>query len=151
MRSKFEVVFVALASAALIGAASPDPSGVTTYSIPLTGAAESNIAHPMGGTGDPNGSGSVRLAVNPGNKQVCYDFKLSGLATPLMAHIHQGAPLKNGPPVVTLFTGPGAKLDGCVIWLHGQLAEIVDNPANFYVDIDTLEYPDGAFRGQLSS
>jgi hypothetical protein len=145
------VAFLALASTALIGNGTPDRSGITTYRIPLSGAAESNIAHPWGGTGDPNGFGSVTLAVNPTNKQVCYDFKLSGVATPLMAHIHQGGPLKNGPPVVTLFTGPGAKLDGCVTWLHGQLAQIVGDPADFYVDIDTIEYPDGALRGQLSS
>ena len=151
MRSKLRVAFLVLASTALIGTTHPAATRVTSFTIPLTGAAESNIAHPMGGTGDPNGSGSVTLAVNPGNKQVCYDFKLSGVATPLMAHIHQGPPLKNGPPVVTLFTGPGAKLDGCVTWLHSQLAEIVDDPADFYVDIDTIEYPDGALRGQLSS
>lgn len=151
MRSKTGAALAALTSTALIGAASPNLSGVTTYTVPLSGAAESNIAHPSGGTGDLNSSGSVTLAVNPANKKVCYDFKLSGAATPLMAHIHQGPPLANGPPVVTLFTGPGAKLDGCVTWLHNQLAQIVGNPANFYVDIDTIEYPDGALRGQLSS
>jgi len=62
---------------------------------------------------------------------------------------HAGPPLSNGPPVVTLFTGPGAALDGCVTWLHGQLAEIVANPSSFYVNIETTEFPDGALRGQL--
>jgi hypothetical protein len=67
-----------------------------------------------------------------------------------MAHIHRGPPLRNGPPVVTLFTGPGGKLDDCVIWLHGQLAEIVANPSDFYVNFETTEFPDGALRGQIS-
>ena len=140
---------IALASTALLGAANPVPPGTMTYTIALTGAAESNFVQPSGGTGDMDATGSVTLALDPANKQVCYDFELSGASTPLMAHIHEGPPLSNGPPVITLFTGPGAELDGCVTWLHNQLAEIVANPADFYVSVGTTEYPDGALRGQL--
>ena len=138
-----------LAATALAGAASNNVSGVTTYKVPLSGVAETNFAHPAGGTGDPDGRGMVELKIDPGRKQVCYEFELSGLSTPLMAHIHAGPPLSNGPPVVTLFTGPGVPLDGCVTWLRGQLAEIVANPSSFYVNIETTEFPDGALRGQL--
>jgi hypothetical protein len=139
---------VVVASAAFIGAVGNAPA-MTTYQVPLTSAAELNIAHPSGGVGDPRGSGSVTLRINPAAKQLCYDFTVSGLSTPLMAHIHQGQALQIGPPVVTLFTGPGAQLDDCVMWTHSQLAEIVANPEDFYVSIETTEYPDGALRGQL--
>ena len=141
---------IALASTALLGAANPISPGMMTYTIALTGAAESNFVQPSGGTGDMDATGSVTLALDPANKRVCYDFELSGASTPLMAHIHEGPPLKNGPPVITLFTGPGADLDGCVTWLHHQVAEIVANPADFYVSIETTEYPDGELRGQLA-
>jgi hypothetical protein len=137
---------LAIASIALLGASSPQ---TTTFAVPLTGTAESNVAHPNGGTGDPDGGGSVKLTLNPATKQVCYDFEISGVSTPLMAHIHQGPALKNGPPVVTLFTGPGGELDGCVTWLRGQLSEIVAHPTDFYVSVETTEFPDGALRGQL--
>ena len=139
------VAFLALASVALVAASYPP---VRYY--PLSGAAESNVAHPGGGTGDPDARGRVTLAIDPANKQVCYRFALSGVSTPLMAHIHQGASLRNGPPVVTLFTGPGGNLADCVIWTHSQLAQIVADPSNFYVNIETTEYPDGALRGQIS-
>jgi hypothetical protein len=122
-----------------------------TYTVELTGRAQTNFAHPSGGTGDPDGSGDVWLAIDPAKKQVCFDFRLTGLATPMMAHIHQGAPLKNGPPVVTLFTGLDNDLANCVMWTRGQLAEIVANPSNYYVTVDTTEYPDGALRGQLAA
>jgi hypothetical protein len=141
---------MAFASTMLIGASYPTVSGVTTFTVPLTGNAESNVAHPSGGSGDPDGSGFVKLTFDPARKQVCYDFRLSRVATPLMAHIHQGEPLQNGQPVVTLFTGPGADLDKCVVWLRGQLSQIVSNPADFYVNLETTEFPDGALRGQLS-
>lgn len=147
MLSKIKAAIILAASTGLAGTAAPP----TTFTIALTGEAQSDFAHPQGGTGDPDGRGFVRLAIDPERKQVCYDFTLSGLATPLMANIHQGAPLQNGPPVVTLFTGPGAELDGCMHWLRTQLTAIVSDPREFYVEIGTTEYPDGALRGQLAS
>ena len=148
MGPRKEVALIALASMALVGAASPPPEA-RTFTVELTGQAETNFAEPGGGTGDPNGSGTVTLAVNPANRQVCYDFKISSLSQPFMAHIHKGAPLKNGPPVITLFTGTGTSLRDCAPSTHSQLAEVVRNPSDFYVSIDTLEFPDGALRGQL--
>ena len=138
-------------SVSILGAASnPDPT-MRTFTVPLTGAAQSNFAHPSGGTGDMDGTGVARLTIDPEGKQLCYDFRLSGLSTPLLANIHHGKMLHNGPPVVTLFTGPGGELDGCVYWLRSQLTEIVSDPQDFYVEIGTTEYPDGALRGQLAS
>jgi hypothetical protein len=105
----------------------------------------------IGSRGDRDGSGSVKLTVDPAGKQICYDFDLSGLATPLMAHIHRAPPSRVGPSVVTLFTGPGVDLDNCVMWREDALAEIVSDPSIFYVNLSTTEYPDGALRGQLVS
>jgi len=138
---------VACASVLLVGASAPP--GARTFIVPLTGEAETNLARPNGGTGDPNGFGIVRLAVNPDNKQVCFEFKLSGLSQPFMAHIHQGGPLANGPPIIALFTGIGTPLRDCAPSTRSQLTEIVGNPSGFYVSVDTLEFPDGAVRGQL--
>jgi len=66
-----------------------------------------------------------------------------------MAHIHQGEPLQNGPPVIILFTGTGMKLADCAPSTRDQLGEILNNPSRYYVSIDTTEFPDGALRGQL--
>ena len=150
MLSRPSVILMAITSTILIGASAKMDPTTTIYTVPLSGRAETNVAHPTGGTGDMQASGSVKLAINPARKQVCYSFRLSGLSTPLMAHIHEGRALGIGPPVVTLFTGPGGNLDDCVTWTHSQLAEIVAKPSDYYVDIDTTEYPDGALRGQLA-
>lgn len=119
------------------------------FSVPLSGGAELNPGQAGRLGGDMDGSGRVELTVDPAGRQVCYDFALSNLATPLMAHIHKGAEQRNGPSVVTLFTGPGADLIDCVPWTEKWLAAIVDDPAGFYVNVYTTEYPDGAVRGQL--
>ena len=152
MLAKAKVALVTLASTIIIGAVPGSksvPAGASTYSVSLTGLEEPTSAART--AGDPDGAGLVRLIVDPERKRICYDFRLSGLSTPLMAHIHRGPAFRNGPSVVTLFTGPGADLDACVVWTQKRLAEIVSNPSNFYVNLYTTEYPDGALRGQLRS
>jgi hypothetical protein len=76
---------------------------------------------------------------------------------PMMAHIRQAPELRNGPPIVSLFTGPGSDLNGCAAANTRQLAHMISNPSAYYVTIATTdvtiattEYPDGALRGQLS-
>jgi len=129
----------------------PIPPDAKTYRVPLTGPQEVNPVPALGLTGDFDGSALVQLVVEPDTRQICYDFRLSGLSTPLMAHIHRGTAQHNGPSVITLFTGPGGNLHDCVTWREDQLAELVANPSNFYVNLATTEFPDGAVRGQLSS
>ena len=151
MRSKLPVILLTIGSAGLIGTASPTSpatSEVEAYRVQLTGQAE--VASLPGWSGDSDGSGLVELTVDPAGKRICYDFKTSGLATPLMAHIHRARAQEIGPSVVTLFTGSGGDLDDCLLWTEKRLAEIVDDPSNFYVNFYTTEFPDGALRGQLA-
>ena len=143
MSPKANAALLTLVSTFLIGAAMPEQQ---TYLVQLTGEAETSRAG-----GDSDGSGLVRLTVDPADRQICYDFNLSGLATPLMAHIHRAPALSDGPSVVTLFTGPAGDLEDCLIWTEKRLAEIVADPSNFYVNLYTTEYPDGALRGQLAT
>ena len=149
MISPIKIAWVALASTALVAAAEPIPAE-KIYSIALSGQAETNFAHPSGGTGDLDGAGAVTLAIYPVKRQVCFDFSLSDVATPMMAHIRQAPELRNGPPIVSLFTGPGGELDGCAAANTRQLAHMISNPSGYYVSPDTTEFPDGALRGQLS-
>jgi hypothetical protein len=82
--SGIKTVCFALASTALVAAAEPIPAG-KIYSVPLSGQAEINFAHPSGGTGDLDGSGEVTIAIYPIQRQVCFEFSLSRVATPMMA------------------------------------------------------------------
>jgi hypothetical protein len=149
VRSSAAAALLAFTSTPLVGAATPSFPAEQTFTVTLSGTAETNIAHPSGGTGDPDGYGSVKLVITPADRQICYDLRLSHVAEPLMAHILEAPRLKNGPPIVSLFTGPGSALNGCVIANTGQLAEIIADPSSFYVSVATMEYPDGAVRGQL--
>ena len=151
MVAHFQLALVSLASISVanIGASKPAHED-DSFTVPLTADAQVSIVDTQGVTGDFDGSGVVRLTVDPAGRRICYDFDLAGLATPLMAHIHRGAAHHNGPTVVTLFTGPGVELQDCVMWTEERLVEIVGHPSNFYVSLATTEFPDGALRGQLS-
>lgn len=151
MLAKAKVALAALASTMIVAPAGSQSvaAGASTFAVPLSGL--DAVPSPAGTAGDPDGIGLVRLVVDPDRKRLCYDFRLSGLSTPLMGHIHRGSNLRNGPSVVTLFTGPGDNPNGCVPWTRERLAEIVSQPSNFYVNVATTEFPDGALRGQLPS
>jgi hypothetical protein len=152
MYAKAKVALVAVAAALLVGAASPiklTGSDAATFTVPLSGHSEPTFAQDPSLSGDLDGTGSVKLTVDLETRQICYEFTLSDVATPLMAHIHKGPELSNGPSVVTLFTGPGADLDNCLLWTEKWLTQIVADPSAFYVNLYTTEFPDGALRGQL--
>jgi hypothetical protein len=70
-------------------------------------------------------------------------------------HIHKGDTETAGPVKVTLFEdqqgleGTG-NYEGCVKKLKAKLLKkIAKAPEKFYVNLHTLDYPDGAIRGQL--
>lgn len=129
-----------------LAVASPVVPSAHTYIVPLSGDAELV----SGSEGDRDGSGTVKLTVDTATNRICYNFNLTGLATPLMAHIHKGSKYGSGPSVVTLLTGPGAAMRSCVPWTEKWLTQIVAKPKDFYVNLYTTEFPDGALRGQLA-
>lgn len=129
----------------------------TPYTARLTGAAETPVL------GDTDGVGAVAFTFDITNNldpvagaDVCWDFSYSGLTgTPTAAHIHRGAAGVAGAVVVPApgvsFPSLGANsATGCVV-IAGTIAqEIVDNPAGFYANVHTSDFPGGAIRGQLA-
>jgi hypothetical protein len=70
-----------------------------------------------------------------------------GCSCPL--HIHRGRAGVNGPPVVTLDAPDDNDSHHCDDVADALLDEIRRSPADFYVNVHTAEYPDGAIRGQI--
>jgi len=102
--------------------------------------------------GPDSAYGSSIVAIDTTLGQVCWDIQVEGLTLPATAaHIHRGAPGVAGPVVVPL-TAPdeSGHSDGCVNDVDkGLLSEILSNPANFYVNVHTTDFPNGAARGQM--
>lgn len=153
MRSNSKAACLTISSIALLGNAAaslPAFPAMESFTVALSPQEQTDFAHPAGGTGDPHASGFVKLTVMPVERQICYDFSLHGVDSPMMAHVHRGTRLQIGPPIVSLFTGPGAPIEGCAAANTGQLTDMIADPSDYYVTLATTEYPDGALRGQLA-
>jgi CHRD domain len=103
------------------------------------------------GEGDGNGRGTFTARFD--GRQLCYTLRFSGLDDPQAAHIHRGSSRRNGAIVIDLqprFTDSGAR-NRCVTVSSSDLRRSIRNrPSNFYVNVHTERYPDGAIRGQLT-
>lgn len=133
--------FIAGISLAL-SAQDPQPGGRPLV-ITLTGAAE------VPGPGDSDGTGTARITLNPGKGEVCYELTVDKIATSNAAHIHSGAVDKAGPPLVTLKAPANGSSKDCATLERDKILDIIQNPANYYVNVHNAEFPDGALRGQL--
>jgi hypothetical protein len=121
-------------------------SGGRKLTATLTGAAEKP------GPGDADGSGSATIRLRHGQGQVCFTLAAANVILPAtLAHIHVGTADTFGAPVVTL-TPPAAdgKSSGCVPAARELVKAILQNPAGYYVNVHTSDFPDGAIRGQLA-
>lgn len=96
---------------------------------------------------DPDGAGAFKARVFIHDGKLCYTLTSSNLSTLTMAHIHAGAVGVAGPPVVTLI--PNVPTETCLKVDSAVLAKIASDPASYYVNIHTNDYPNGAIRGQL--
>eukprot|EP00611_Tribonema_gayanum_P022056 TRINITY_DN4363_c0_g2_i1.p1 TRINITY_DN4363_c0_g2~~TRINITY_DN4363_c0_g2_i1.p1 ORF type:complete len:858 (+),score=211.29 TRINITY_DN4363_c0_g2_i1:225-2798(+) len=107
------------------------------------------------GLGDPVATGTAALQLV--NHHLCYvitsDLDVVNCAT-VAGHVHQGAVGAVGEKVAILFdAGLGTaqnRFAGCVYAAQGRFAQVLAAPENFYVNIHTTCYPDGAIRGQLA-
>ncbi len=118
-----------------------DCKGGRPLSATLTGAAEAP------GPGDPDGSGTANVRVNPGQECISYDVTVQNIATPTAAHIHEAPPGEPGPVVVPLDPPTGS---GTEEVSRDQAKDIVQNPEEYYVNVHNAEFRGGAVRGQLS-
>ena len=100
--------------------------------------------------GDPDGSGTA--AIKTRGTEVCYDISWNGIDANL-SHIHKAPAGKAGGPVVNLFASESPldanKKSGCVTGNATVVKAMAANPANYYVNVHSPEFPKGAIRGQL--
>ncbi len=118
----------------------------TRLSATLTGAAEVPTA------GDPDGTGTATVNLDVSKREVCYEVDVRKIDRPVGMHIHEGERGKSGGIVVPLTTPTASDTTtkGCANVDAGLIGRMAANPGNFYVNVHTEPYPQGAVRGQLS-
>lgn len=109
------------------------------------------------GPGDDNGRGNF-VGIVKGDR-LCYLLVATKVGTATAAHIHAGPVGVAGGIVVELETPNKVSFD-CIKAVPdaqnstatlstSELAAIVDEPSNFYVNVHNAAFPTGAIRGQL--
>jgi len=118
----------------------------------LTGANEVPVAGKPA-VGDPDGSATGLVEIQ-GDK-VTFAFSWKKITAPTLAHIHAGVAGVNGDVKVPLWGTPmPANLTSAAgtttITDQATADGLRSNPAGFYLNLHTAEFPGGAVRGQLS-
>ena len=155
-------IIAAIALLVALSAGSAIAAGGRTITVAMTGDQE------VPGPGDPNATGTATITLNPGLGMVCYSLSwanASGEDTDSTndavwgGHIHAGAAGTAGGIFIHLFGGPPASANtsfgttdstsGCVSADRADIVAVIGNPAGYYVNIHSGEYPGGIIRGQL--
>jgi hypothetical protein len=111
-----------------------------SLSISLNGAAE---VPPV----VTSASATGKFIVLP-DRSISGSIKVSGM-DPTMAHIHEAAVGKNGPPIITLSKAPD---DSYSVPAGTRLSEAQytsQTTGKLYVNVHSAQYPDGEIRAQL--
>ena len=127
-----------LAALALSGTAL---AAETVLTADLAGSAET----------DEDGTGSAMTTLDPEAGTACWELSVENIEPATQSHIHVGAEGESGDVVVPLdVDGFEGTSEGCVEDQDAAtLQAIVDDPAGYYVNIHTADFPGGAIRGQL--
>jgi hypothetical protein len=147
---KIAILALALVAAMLLVACNPGDDEGGTFDIELSGANEVCEGDTCGG----DATGTAEIEINSDENQICYDISLEGVENVKAAHIHSGTEDEAGPVLVNLEypEGEDGGADKCVDGVsESDLEDISEEPANFYVNVHSEQYPDGAVRGQLAS
>jgi hypothetical protein len=148
----FRFMLAGLAAVLLVaamGVAVASPS--TKAAAPVVLKAKLIGPNEVPGPGDPDGSGKATVTIDPTTGQVCFKISAKNVTLPSTnAHIHEAPKGVQGPVVVQLAGPDGSgRSNGCLPTTQAQAQEIVGNPAGFYVNVHTTDFPGGAIRGQL--
>ncbi|MBI3544971.1 MAG: CHRD domain-containing protein [Gammaproteobacteria bacterium] len=133
-----------IVTAAALSLSAPTYAALLHYQAALTGYQEVSAPNQFG-NGAADGFGVADLVIDTTALTIDWNFMIANIALPLTgAHIHQNIAGQNGPVVVNF----SAQLSGSGL-IDADLANIIANPKNFYVNLHNAEFPNGAIRGQL--
>lgn len=143
--TRSHLLVAALASGLAVGLAADRHASAETFHLFMTGSQEIPPA-------DPDGYGIGTVTIDPMTNAVSWNITYANIAAPTLMHIHTGAWNVNGGVLVNMgvvtMGGPGTLINSTVT-TAANVANILANPAGFYVNIHNAPFPGGVIRSQL--
>lgn len=130
-------------------------TGSESASAPWVLQGKADGAQEIPGPGDDDASAMATITLDQEKQEICWKLEqVSGLENVTAGHIHRAPKGEEGDVVVKLFEGDLVE-EGCVDKAAGEFSDdriqaLWNNPANYYVNVHTEEFPKGAIRGQLA-
>lgn len=121
----------------------PVPADAEPETIELTLTGDAEIP-------GPGSSGTAQATLTYDGDQLCLDGTTSGVGVLTNGHVHAGPAGESGPVVVDfgIRTDGDGPFQGCArVGAEGGV--VFTEPAAYYVNLHTAEFPDGAVRAQL--
>jgi hypothetical protein len=115
---------------------------VLTYYVTMDGASENPA-------GDPDGRGTGTITIDTAKGEACLELATENLSNIAGVHIHTGVADKNGPIIVPFPTPTEPAGAVCAPLDPANAQAIESDPDGHYLNVHTVEHPDGAIRGQL--
>ena len=141
-KSQTKLAFALLSSTILF--AVPVQAEMVNFTTELTGASEVPPS-------DTSAKGTADVVVDTDAKKVTWAVKVEGLTgDATAAHIHLGVAGQAGDVKVMLAAPTNGSSKGCVTADKELIKDIIQNPANYYINVHNAEFPKGAVRGQLN-
>lgn len=152
-RTGLRLALLALIALGAMALALPALSAAGKNTVEVDGKLQGKEEVP--GPGSKKGKGDVHIELKAKKKKVCFELEVARLDEVVAGHIHKGTADVAGDVVVLLFedtaglAGTGS-YEGCTKGVKKKLIKkIGKKPDRYYVNIHTMEFPDGAIRGQL--
>jgi hypothetical protein len=136
---------LAFGVAAAFAIATTAHASTITFVVSLDGAQEVTSGG-VPNQGDPDGSATATLTFDDVALTVSWSISVANLDPIVGAHIHNAAAGTNGPIVID-FAG---QLTGTAL-ADPDIAALLANPTQFYVNIHTTTFQNGAIRGQIGA
>jgi hypothetical protein len=132
--------------------------GATIASLALAAgvlAAETTLSADLAGDAETaaDGTGTAMVTLDPETGEACWELTAEGIGAVSQSHIHVGAAGASGDVAVPLdVDGFNGTSEGCVSDQDAAVLQaIIDDPAGYYVNLHTADFPAGAIRGQLAA
>ena len=150
MSSKTAYLAFAFATPAILSGCATAEEAIAE-AVADTQRAKLTGAEVVSSTGDRDGYATAEVSIANELDQICYDINdIRDISTITSVSINRGKRGQTGPSVLRFETANEGGWKRCVKrteWLEDKLKF---QPGNYYVQVSTSEFPNGAIRGQLT-